>query len=178
MDGVAFELAIKTLGLSSKEAAKLLSVDLKTVTRWIRSDVAIPGSVIQVLDAWRKLQLAKIPWRPNGLPLNFLDEKDIQEQIRLLREHSMDLAEVLQRVAQRGGPAAPWEVDLERREAKLAGTMYVYFYPLSNGSFSPSSYYREDKEPNLHRDQPLIDDAIACIAEAIGAAGPKWAEGN
>ncbi len=103
-----------------------------------------------------------------------MSEDEMAEQIRLMREHSVALDDVLERVRARGGPAAPWKVDLDRRSAELGQSFVVYFDALPDGGFSPKSYSRSDREPDRCRDATLFDDAIACIAEAISKAGPKW----
>ena len=166
--------ALRRLGLEHKEAAKLLSVDIKTVARWLDGSTDVPGPVVQALRAWMRLEEAHINWRPDGLELRIMTNKDRDEQIRLMREHVVSLDDVMQRVRSRGGPAAPWKVDLKAHRAELAGTMVVSFYALPNGNFSPNSYRRTDKEPDYERDRPLIEDAVACIAEAVGKAGPGW----
>ncbi len=166
--------ALRRLGLSSKDAAKLLSVDIKTVTRWLDGTVDVPGPVVQALRAWSRLEEERIPWRPDGLPIRIMSDREIEDQIRLMREHVVSLDDVIQRVRQRGGPAAPWKVNLKLHKAELAGTMVVSFYALPNGNFSPSSYRRTDKEPDRERDWPLIEDAVACIADEIAKAGRNW----
>jgi hypothetical protein len=87
---------------------------------------------------------------------------------------NVPLDEVLKRVAARGGPVAPWTVDLKKRSATLAGVMVVYFHPSPDGHFSPAWYGRIDRAPNQARDLPLVEDAMACIAEEIAHAGPGW----
>lgn len=168
---------LQKLRLSPKEAARLLSIDLKTVNRWLAGKVAVTGPARRALEAWMRLEERRIPWRPDELPLAIMDPEEVNTQIRLMREDTIMLDEILQTVHQRGGPAAPWRVDLKRCEAELADTMFVHFYPLPNGGFTPSSYRRVDKEPDPERDGPLIQDAIACIAEAIAVerkAGRNW----
>jgi hypothetical protein len=169
----------RTLGLEPREAAKLLSVDVKTITRWLTGEIGVPGPAEQALLAWMQLEERRIPWRPGGLPINIMGQEEIEDQIRLMREHVIILDDVLSRVKRRGGPAAPWRVDLKRCEAELANIMHLHFYPLPNGNFSASSYRRTDKEPDYKRDLPLIEDAIACIADAVAAArraGRNWVD--
>ncbi len=166
--------ALRFLGLDAREAGRLLSVDFKTVGRWLDGPTAVPGPAAEALRAWVRLERERIPWRPDGLPLRIMSDEEIDKQIELMRQHVVSLDDVLQRVNQRGGPAAPWTVDLKQHRAELAGTMVVNFYALPNGNFSPSSYRRTDKHPDYERDRPLIEDAIACIAETIGRAGEGW----
>ena len=92
------------------------------------------------------------------------------EQIAIARAASMDLASLLNKVNERGGPAAPWMVDLKAGRATL-NSIQVSFYRLPNGGFSPQSYCRSgDSVPDLRRDWTLIEDAFACIANAIAAS--------
>jgi transcriptional regulator with XRE-family HTH domain len=168
---------LAALRLAPKEAAELLSVDPKTVARWLRGEIAVPGPAKQALRAWLRLDRLGLPWRPAEQMID-LTEEELADQIRLLRERSIGLDEILRRVRERGGPAAPWKVDLLHRVAELGDTMEVGFYPLPNGGFSPSKYRRKDREPDFRRDRALIDDAVAAIADAIAAAGPGWAHGR
>lgn len=165
--------ALRKLGLSPKQAAALLGVDLKTVLRWQERKSELPGPAEQALRAWLRLHDLGLPWRPDAALVG-LSTEEMAKQIALYREANLQLAEVLDRVQARGGPAAPWKVDLRKCSATLGDTFIIYFYPLPNGGFSPSSYCRDDREPNLERDWPLLEDAIACIAEAVAKAGPKW----
>lgn len=167
MDRFEFIDALRRLRISPKEAAKLLSVDPKTTTRWVERKIKVPGPAEQALRAWIRLEELGLPWRPQQCLIG-MSEEEAAEQIRLVREHNIGLDELLQRVKARGGSAAPWNVDLEKHVAELDDTMILYFYRLPDGGFSPSSYRRTDREPDHERDWPLIEDAIACIAEAIG----------
>jgi hypothetical protein len=163
----------RRLRLSPSNAAIFLSVDVKTVRRWLEGSVAVPGPAVQALGAWARLDRLGLPWRPAEDMLG-IDEEELAKQIRLLREHNLNLDETLQRVRARGGPAALWRVDLDSHIASLDGIMEVGFYPLPNGGFSPSNYRRKDRGPDTIRDQPLIEDAIAAIADAVAAAGARW----
>lgn len=158
---------LRILDLSPKEAARLLSVDVKTVNRWLLGTVPVPGPVTVALRAWRRLQDLGLPWRPDEQFFGILNEQEVAEQLRLHLQQAVELDQILQRVHARGGPAAPWKVDLEACEASLGDAMYVHFYRTNEGSFSPSTYRRTDREPDYDRDQPLLEDAIACIADAI-----------
>lgn len=175
MERFEFIDALRKLRISPKEAARLLSVDPKTTTRWLDRKVEVPGPAEQALRAWIRLEEMGLPWRPQECLIG-LSEAEAAEQIRLMREHNLGVDDLLRRVKARGGPAAPWKVDLKMCSAGLGETMALYFYPLPDGGFSPSSYSRTDREPDRNRDWPLIEDAIACIAEAIGQVGPGWHE--
>ncbi|HXP05133.1 MAG TPA: hypothetical protein VN808_13510 [Stellaceae bacterium] len=164
---------LHALRLPSSDAALFLSVDVKTVKRWLDGVVAIPGPAAQAVLAWSKLERLGLPWRP-AEDLLGTNEEEVAKQIRLLREHNLQLNEILQRVRSRGGPAAPWRVDLGSCTAELDGIIEVGFYPLPNGGFSPSNYRRMDRGPDSIRDQPLIEDAIAAIADAVSTAGETW----
>lgn len=154
------------LGLTQVEAARLLSVDPRTVRRWVEDTAEISGPAERALKAWQSLHRYGLPWHPDG--------QDVltqgPEQIALARAASVDLAHLLRKVEERGGPAAPWTVDLKKGRATL-NTIQVSFYRLPNGGFSPQSYSRSgDIAPELERDWPLIEDAFVCIANAIAAS--------
>jgi hypothetical protein len=101
------------------------------------------------------------------------DSVGIAAQIASYRKHALDLDALLRRVKQRGGPAAPWKVELRKRLASL-GPIDVSFYALTNGGFSPAYYTRKDCPPDQTRDRLLLEDAFACIAEEIKKAGKGW----
>ncbi len=163
MNKAEFNNYLKELGLTQVEAAMLLSVSSRTVRRWAENPEEIPGPVEQALCAWLNLHHLGLSWRPDSV--SFITED--AEQIALHRRHTIDLDSLLQKVKDRGGPAAPWEVDLERNCATL-GPLHVSFYSLKSGSFSPSFYHRSDDIPHdIDRDWQLIEDAFACIANAI-----------
>jgi hypothetical protein len=160
---------LEELQLAPKEAALLLGVDPKTVGRWLAGEIAVPALAERALVAWRRLDKANVPWRPDERTFRVMRRDEIDDQLRRLREHMVELDEVLEIVRQRGGPAAPWAVDLKSNRAVLAGTMTVSFYRLPSGGFSVATYRRTDKEPDIQRDLPLLQDAVACIADAIAA---------
>jgi hypothetical protein len=174
----SFELlcCLAALRLTPKEAAVLLSVDPKTVTRWLDDDGEVSGPAEQAMRAWMRLDRMGLAWRPKDHLIGLSDE-EAAVQIRLLREHNISLADVIARVRARGGPAAPWRVDLEKHVAELGDILELGFYPGHDGGFSPSTYRRKDRETDADRDRSLIEDGIVAIADAIAVAGPNWHRG-
>jgi len=157
---------LEKLDLSQTEAAQLLSVDPRTVRRWAKSPEEIPGSAEQALRAWLQLNQLGLVWRPDSIAFGEHNPEELANQIALHRKHTIDLDALLQRVKERGGPASPWQVDLDKGVATL-GPIRVSFYHLRSGSFSPAFYTRKDCSPNMERDWTLIEDAFACIASAF-----------
>lgn len=168
MSQTALLAHLNQLDLSQTEAARLLSVNVRTVRRWVENPSEMPGPAEQALRAWLRLHRLGLAWRPDGLPLGEDEVEEMAEQIALYRQHAIDLDALLRRVEERGGPAAPWHVDLKAHLATL-GPMEVGFYPLANGGFSPSTYRRSDVGPDLGRDAQLLEDAYACIARALAS---------
>jgi hypothetical protein len=166
MDRHEFLITLSELTLAPNEAARLLGYDQRTVRRWQERDARVPPAAAAALKAWRNLHRNKLPWRPDAVFLSQLNEEQAGDQIRLYREHTLALDETLKRVKDRGGPASPWKVDLPLNTAEL-GEMQVHFYRLRAGGFSVASYSRSDKAADIDRDRPLIEDAIACIADAV-----------
>ena len=162
------------LGLSQSEAARLLSVSPRTIRRWADVPSEMPGPAEQALRAWLRLHRLGLAWRPDGVAIGEINPEEIAEQVALYRQHAINLDVLIQKVEARGGPAAPWKVDLNKRQAIL-GPVRMSFYPLANGGFSPASYSRSDDHHDLERDWPLLEDAFACIADAIAKVGPDWA---
>ena len=157
--------ALNLLGLTQVDAARLLSVDPRTLRRWVENPNEIPGPAEQALRAWLRLHQLGLPWTPDGIDLIEVDP----EQIALQRLHTLELDALLEKVKKRGGPAAPWVVDLNKGKAILE-KIEVTFYKLPSGGFAPQSYKRRDDiEADVERDWSLIEDAFACIAKAIAA---------
>lgn len=150
---------LNQLRLTQADAAQLLSVDSRTVRRWVENPSDIPGPAEQALRAWLALDRVGLPWDPDSVDIVRQDSEQIAEH----RRHAIELDELLKKVEQRGGPAAPWKVDLDKRQATL-GPLQVSFYRLINGGFSPQSYRGS---PDIQRDWHLIEDAFAHIAQAI-----------
>lgn len=158
-----FHEALNELGLSQVDAARLLSVDPRTVRRWVANPAEVTGPAEQALLAWQKLNRLGLPWSPDCIDLVQTDP----DQIAAYRAHVIDLTNLLLRVQQRGGPSGAWTVDLEKNKATL-GPIEVTFYRDSTGGFSPQSYKRRDQTPaDAQRDWPYIEDAFACIATAL-----------
>jgi hypothetical protein len=154
------------LHLTQAEAARLLSVNVRTVRRWVEDPTELPGPAEHALRAWLRLHRLGLAWRPDGLPLGEDEIDELADQIARYRQHAIDLDALIQRVKARGGPAAPWQVDLKANLATL-GPMRVGFYRLANGGFSPSTYRRSDMHADLERDALLLEDAYACIADSL-----------
>ena len=152
---------LSQLGMSQGEAASLLGVNPRTLRRWLEGE-ELSGPPEHALRAWLALHKRGMGWRPDS---TFIDNDDV-EQIARFRQHAIDLHEMLERVRQRGGPIAPWKVEVSKCKATL-GQMEVSFYKLPNGGFSPQSYRRNDVPADPVRDQPFLEDAYACIAAAL-----------
>src|ERR1700676_2831150 len=168
-----FEAALDYLGVSPAELADFFQLNVRTVRRWAENPSEIPGPAEQALRAWVRLQRLGLAWRPDGMAIGERSP-ELAEQIKAHTRHAVDLDALILRVNRRGGPKAPWSVNLKAHQATL-GDVEVFFYPLANGGLLPASYTRRDRPLDLQRDWPLIEDAFACIAEAVAKAGPAWA---
>ena len=175
MTTIELQQCLTCLGLSDTEAAKLLSVDPRTIRRWKEKPDELSGPAEQALRAWMRLEVLGLSWRPDGVALGMDDPEKVAKQIAAHRSHAIALDATLKRVKERGGPAAPWEVDLANRRATLGG-MRISFYALRNGGFSPNTYSRSDIEADMVRDKTLIEDGYAAIAREVARAGRNWAE--
>lgn len=58
---------LKELNLTQREAAVLLSVDVRTLRRWIRYPERANGPAIQALLGWQKLHRLTLAWGPNQI---------------------------------------------------------------------------------------------------------------
>jgi hypothetical protein len=97
----------------------------------------------------------------------------LAEMIDAYRRQHIDIKAVLGRVAARGGPSAQWRVDLNACEATW-NLVTVNFYVTADGEFCPNSYSRLDgRDLDTEQDCHLLEDAYACIAEAIAEAKRK-----
>ncbi len=158
--------AMFQLQLTEEEIANLLSITPRTVSRWLEDPTKIPGASEQAIRAWLKLQKYKLAWRPNDIGFGE-DDQEYIKKMALQRNESINLSQSIDSVIHNGGSKLPWSVDIERGVARLE-TIEVSFYKLEGGGFSPASYRRKDNvEPDLMRDQPLIEEAWACISLAL-----------
>jgi hypothetical protein len=149
---------LEVLRISPQDAATFLGVAPRTFRRWTDGE-EIPGPAAAALDAWVRLANRNLAWKPDSLSV-FTEDK---EQIDRQKRHAEDLATMLSRVEQRGGPKDPWTVDLKNAKATF-GHFEVGFYTLANGSFSLSSVRRKDEPVSLERDWEHIEDAAYWIA--------------
>ncbi|MGD0187916.1 MAG: hypothetical protein ABSC25_22075 [Roseiarcus sp.] len=171
-----FNQHLEALNLKQSIAATLLRVKPRSVRRWQTGDQEVPANVADLLKAWRQLAKAYLPWTADMESILRGDD----DQIERHQDYALELAALTERVRARGGPAAPWRIDLKKHSATL-GPMTVSFYLLANGGFSPAHYGRADAAPDWHRDRQLIEDAIAAFAAAVGNArcerpGQNWDE--
>jgi plasmid maintenance system antidote protein VapI len=161
MSGQEMEEHLQALRLTQAEAAQLLGVSPRTVTRWCTAAEAVTGPAEAALRAWRKLDARQLAWRPDSVSI----QEDDAERIATHRQEAINLDQILRRVESRGGPQLPWSVSLPEAEATL-GRVHVSFYKLRSGGFSLSVYRRRDGiHPDLQRDWPLVEDAAFCIAQ-------------
>lgn len=159
MTGQEVQEYLQGLGLTQGEAAQLLGVSPRTMTRWCTGGEEVSGPAEAALRAWRRLEQRHLAWRPDSVSI----VEDNAEQIATHRQEAINLDDILRRVEARGGPRLAWTVNLPECEAKL-DRIHVSFYKLQNGGFSPSVYSRRDGvHPDVQRDWPLIEDAVFCI---------------
>jgi transcriptional regulator with XRE-family HTH domain len=158
---------LRELDLMREEAAQLLGVSKRTVTRWCEGE-EVPGPALAALKAWRALKDRGLAWKPDSISVLENDEDQIERQ----RQFAVRFSEMLDRVDARGGPIYPWKVDTWRSSATF-GTSEVNFHRLANGGFSISSYRRSDRHPDLSQDMPLIEDAAYCIAKEYARFGAR-----
>ena len=145
------------LKLDPAEAAQLLGVSARTLRRWSEGET-IPAPAVAALQAWVKLDEWRIPWKPDAVSVF----EDDQDQIARIREYATEVDAMIKRVEERGGPANPWLVDMDKCTASF-GPIRVSFYRLANGSFSLSTYSHRGEEPDQRRDAAMIEDAAFSI---------------
>ena len=183
MSGAQARAHLALLRLSQTEAARLLDTHARTVRRWVEDDdAAIPGPAAQVLHAWAQLHRAGLCWRPDHRAVPG-EASHLQDTRRRL---ARGVAEALERVRRRGGPAALWDVDLERQRATL-GTLQLHFQVLEDGGFVPQSYRPVDRtvppaSPELAASHDAdassiaeqLEDGYACVTRALARVQRAW----
>src|ERR1700720_1904501 len=92
------------LGLTQSEAARLLSVDERTIRRWVEDPSRVPGPAEHALRAWVRLHRLGLAWKPDDLPIGEDDTEEWARQIALYRQHAIRLATLLRKVDVSGGP--------------------------------------------------------------------------
>jgi hypothetical protein len=179
-----FKDCLNELGLTVKEAAKLLHVTPHTVTNWFSLPHRMPGPVTEALRAWQKLKRCGLPWRPDGFNLT-LDcyeysasptDKDTRFILEIVNK-------VRDKIDARDTTIYPWQINMGKGIAQLE-TISVSFRLLPSSfpykrvgdlyvDFVPLSYWRDDKPLELAIDRPIFDNAIFAIYEQL-KTGRKW----
>jgi hypothetical protein len=173
MSGAQARAHLALLGLSQVDAAELLSTNSRTVRRWVEDDnEAIPGPAEQALRAWAQLHRAGWAWRPDHQLLPG-EDRNVQAA-RRVAAHAV--SDTLERVRRRGGATALWDVDFARQRATL-GERQLHFVLLADGGFVPQSYRPGQGagvplagDADLALDAALLEDGVACIAQALARA--------
>ena len=133
---------------------------------------------ITLVGGWLRLHDLGLPWRPDAALVG-LSSEEMAKQIALYREANLQLAEVLDRVQARGGPAAPWKVDLRKCSATLGDTFIIYFNPLPKGD-APAGLSLQDYTYLLGRYSSETDGLFSAAQtgelEHIGKLPNVWAE--
>jgi hypothetical protein len=163
MNSLELKDHLSILGLDPAEAAQFLDVSARTLRRWLDGE-EVPGPAEAALRAWRKLHERNLPWKPDEVAF-FQDDQELERH----RRHAEQMAALIAHVKARGGPKAPWSVDLVRNSAAF-GNYEVGFYNLQLGGFSLSNYRRKDAPPDLAHDRPFLEDAAYCIDQALAKA--------
>ena len=115
MSGQELQEHIQALGLTQAEAAQLLGISPRTVTRWCTEGEEVSGPAEAALRAWRRLDARHLAWRPDSVSI----VEDDAERIATHRQEAINLDDILRRVEARGGPQLSWAVSLPESEATL-----------------------------------------------------------
>lgn len=157
-----------SLGITPAELAYLLSVNPRTVSRWIEGTVEMPEAVTQLLAAWQKLRQLKVAWRADEIDVDPNNINKLANELDKLRQHETQINDVCAAVKDRGGCSLEWVVDIDKGSAH-SGVFYLGFYRLANEGFSVSTFRRSDgRAPDLIRDRHIIEDAVFAIAQKLG----------
>ncbi|WNV03387.1 hypothetical protein RP726_13080 [Candidatus Methylospira mobilis] len=123
MTGDELNSALHRLNLEPKEAVQFLGVNQRTFRRWLDHSQEIPGPAECAINAWIRMDDFGLAWRPDSVAIRTGN----LQSIAAYNDYALELTEIITRATNRGGPASPWVVDMEKRCATL-----------QNGSFSPS----------------------------------------
>lgn len=74
---------LNELNITQAECADYMSVDSRTVRRWIKNPNEAKKSAVYTLEAWIKLKKLTLPWRPNEIDIipGGINLSSIKEQI-------------------------------------------------------------------------------------------------
>jgi len=155
------------LDVGPHELADLLEVNVRTVNRWLDGTIETPTSTQRVVEAWKALKSANLPWRPNEIGISPFGIDKMMDLASRHQEHRKFIDDVCRTVEARGGSSLKWSVELDKGSAK-SGDFHVSFYKLVDGNISLGTFRRSDgMTPDLVRDRYLIEDAIFSIRQAV-----------
>lgn len=80
--------AIDELKITQTTLAQLMSVNARTVRRWIANPAKLPKTVEYALQAWLKLNRIGMPWRTDGIDVVPIDLDEIKRIIRYSKDGS------------------------------------------------------------------------------------------
>ena len=97
---------LEELDLTQAAAAEYLSVNPRTVRRWVEDPSQISGAAEQALRAWQLLKRHGIEWRPKHIALG--NEQLLSSIIDDYRRQTYEIVDLaVKRVHANGGPKTP-----------------------------------------------------------------------
>jgi hypothetical protein len=168
-----FDKCLKELGIDYNEASILFGVHPRTISRWAENPEKLPEQAKATLISWIRMKRLHLSWRPNATALGQDNIRELANLIAQHRIHQLELEDTLALVKARGGPASTWQVYIDKGLATLE-FMSISFGVDKDNNPIPIDYTRhDDKDPDIIRDQNLLQDGYYCIAQKLKNAASK-----